>query len=792
MSDTSAGADAPRPLTREGGLTSAEVAERTREGLANGVDEGTSRTVRDIVRANVFTRFNAILSVLAVAVLATGRIGDAAFAVVLVLNAVIGIGQEVRAKRTLDRLALLHAPTASVIREGTSSEVALADVVLDDLVELSSGDQVPADGEVRTSTGLEVDESALTGESDPMHKAVGDRVLSGTIVVAGRGCFQATSVGANAYARRIASEVKVFTRTRSEIQEAINTLLRYITWILVGITPLLLWSQFRTDESGDWRDPVTGTVAALVGMVPEGLVLLTSLAFLLAALALTRRQVLVQELPAVEGLARVDVVCLDKTGTLTVGDIVFDALEPVGDLDPEQVGAAIGAMADAPDPNASLKALGVAFPLPDGWQRDGEVPFSSARKWSAASFEDQGSWFLGAPDVLLDEDDPLRARVVELAHTGRRVLLVQHSPTPLAGEHLPADRLSAALVTLGEQIRPDAAETLRYFAGQGVTIKVISGDNPATVGAIAREVGLDAGEPIDARTLGEEAEDLVDIVETATVFGRVSPHQKRAMVRALQANGHVVAMTGDGVNDALALKDADIGVAMGNGAPATRAIAQLVLLDGQFSRMPDVLAEGRRVIGNIERVASLFLVKNVYSLMLVLLVSIAGLPYPFLPRHLTLISALTIGIPAFLLALGPNLARYRPGFLQRVLKFAIPAGVITGLTIFTAYLVARLEGHNPDERRTAATIAALVVALWILTVLARPLRAWKLALVATMAGIAVTAIAIPPVRDAFELSIPGVLLPQVLAIGAVGALGVEAVARWVARSEPGDRTVTQR
>ncbi|MEZ5178508.1 MAG: HAD-IC family P-type ATPase [Acidimicrobiales bacterium] len=397
-----------------------------------------------------------------------------------------------------------------------------------------------------------------------------------------------------------------------------------------------------------------------------------------------------------------------------------------------------------------------------------------------------------APDVLLGPDDELRARVAELAGTGRRVLLVQHSPSPLAGEHLPDDRSSAALITLGEQVRPDAAETLGYFAEQGVTIKVISGDNPATVGAIAREVGIDAGEPVDARTLGEEADDLIDVVEERTVFGRVSPHQKRAMVRALQANGHVVAMTGDGVNDALALKDADIGVAMGNGAAATRAIAQLVLLDGQFSRMPDVLAEGRRVIGNIERVASLFLAKNVYSLMLVLLVSVAGLPYPFRPRHLTLVSALTIGIPAFLLALGPNLQRYRPGFLQRVLKFAIPAGLITGLSIFSAYLLARTEGHAPDERRTAATIAALVVALWILVVLARPLRAWKLALVASMAGIAAAAIAIPPVRDAFELSIPGVLLPQVLAIGAAGALGVELVARWVARTEPGERRVRRR
>ncbi len=771
-------AEHPLVTTSDAGLRASEVAERVRAGLVNAVDDQTSRTIGQIVRANVLTRFNAILTVLAVAVAATGRYGDMLFAVVLVINALIGIGQELRAKRTLDRLALLHAPTARVIRDGEATEVAVGDVVLDDLVELRSGDQVAADGEVRATSGLEVDESALTGESDPVAKEPGERVLSGTIVVAGRGCFQADAVGADSYARRISAEAKVFTRTRSEIEASINTLLRYITWIIVAVTPLLLWSQFRTDESGDWRQPVTGTVAALVGMVPEGLVLLTSLAFLLAALALTRRQVLVQELPAVEGLARVDVVCLDKTGTLTVGDIVFEDLEVVGDDGEELVGLAIGALAAAPDANASLQALGDAHPAPDGWHRTGEVPFSSARKWSAASFDGRGSWFLGAPDVLLGEADPLRGRVTELAGTGKRVLLVQHTDAPLDGEHLPADRRAVALCTLGEQVRPDAGETLAYFAAQGVTIKVISGDNPATVGAIARQVGLDAGVPVDARELGDTAEELAEVVEANTVFGRVSPHQKRAMVQALQANGHTVAMTGDGVNDALALKDADIGVAMGNGAQATRAVAQLVLLDGQFSRLPSVLAEGRRVIGNIERVASLFVSKNVYSLMLVLLVSIAGLPYPFLPRHLTLISTVTIGIPAFVLALGPNPIRYRPGFLRRVLRFAVPAGAITGLAVFGAYLLARLESAAPDERRTAATIAALVVALWILAVLARPFRAWKAALVVAMAAVATAAIAIPPVRELFELSVSGPLLPQALAIGLAGAVAVELIARW--------------
>jgi cation-transporting ATPase E len=769
------------------GLTAAQVAEREAAGQVNHVDEHTSRTIGEIVRANVLTRFNAILAVLAVAVLATGRVGDALFAIVLVINALIGIGQEVRAKRTLDRLAVLHAPTARVVRDGEVSEVGLGEIVLGDVILLATGDQVPADGEVLEGAGLEINESALTGESDAVHKAPGEGVLSGTIVVAGRGRFRADAVGADAYARRLAAEVKAFSRTVSEIERSINTLLRYITWVILGVTPLLLWSQFRTDDTGDWREPVTGTVAALVGMVPEGLVLLTSVAFLLAALALTRRQVLVQELPAVEGLARVDVVCLDKTGTLTVGDIVFDDLElvarPAGepDVDTEMLHEALGALADVPDPNASLAALGAHFPGAEGWARDGEVPFSSARKWSAASFGVRGSWFLGAPEVLLDPEDPLRERVSELAASGRRVLLIQYFDGELTGEVLPAGRSSVALCLLAEQVRGDAADTLAYFADQGVTIKVISGDNPTTVAAIATEVGLDVGTPIDARTLGSTPEEISEAVLAGTVFGRVSPKQKQAMVKALQAAGHTVAMTGDGVNDALALKDADIGVAMGNGAPATRAVAQLVLLDGKFSRLPNVLAEGRRVIGNIERVASLFVSKNTYAFVLVLLVSIAGLPYPFLPRHLTLISAVTIGIPAFVLALGPNPDRYRPGFLKRVLRFAIPSGLVTALAIFGAYLVARIEDVPPDARRTAATIAALIVALWILAVLARPYAPWKVSLLGAMAGIAAAAVAIPPVQEAFQLEVPGELLPQAVGIGVLGACGVELAGRWAER-----------
>ena len=765
--------------TPETGLTAAEIAERRAEGRTNEVEERTSRTVGEIVRANVLTRFNAMLGVIAVGVLATGRLGDAMFVFVLVINSLTGIVQEVRAKRTLDRLAMLHAPTATVIRDGEVQEIPIAEVVVDDLIELTSGDQVPADGELSVSEGVEIDESNLTGESDPVPKAVGDVVMSGTAVVAGRGYFQARGVGEDAYARKIAAEVKAFKRAHSEIEHSINTILRYITWVIVIVTPFLLWGQFRIDEGEDWRTPVTATAAALVGMVPEGLVLLTSLSFGLAALALTRRQVLVQELPAVEGLARVDVVCLDKTGTLTAGDITFDSLLPIGDADEAEVGAALGAMAAQADANASLAAIGDAFEAPEGWTKTGEVPFSSARKWSAMSFGGKSSWYLGAPDMLLAEDDPLRDRVAALADEGRRVLLVQKSRSALGGEQVNEDRHSVALVALGENIRPDAAETLGYFADQGVAIKVISGDNPTTVAAIGRRLGLEVGEPVDARHIGTEADELVEVVEDGVIFGRVSPQQKRAMVQALQANGHTVAMTGDGVNDAMALKDADIGVAMGNAAQATKAASQLVLLDGRFSRLPHVLGEGRRVIGNIERVASLFLAKNTYSVLLAICVTVAGMTYPFLPRHLTLISGVTIGIPAFFLALGPNPARYRPGFLKRVLMFAVPAGLLTGIAVFASYLAARGQDLDVDQSRTMATIAALVVALWILGCLARPFKAWKAGLVGLMAVLAVAAFVITPVREAFEFHVKGSAVPWALGIGVLGAFAVEGLYRIV-------------
>ncbi len=750
--DSTAG---PVWVTGPGGLSESEVSERVERGAFNEAGDHTSRTFSEIVKANVFTRFNAILGSMLAVILVVGPVQDALFGIVLVANALIGIVQEMRAKWTLDRLAVLNAPRARAVRGGSVQEIAVEEVVLDDLLEMRTGDQVPADGVVREADGLEIDESLLTGESDPVHKATDEEVLSGSIVVAGHGRFQTTRVGADAYARRLASEARRFTLVRSELAEGINTILRFVTYALLPTAALLAVSQFRA-HSG-WREAVSGVVAGVVAMVPEGLVLLTSLAFAVAAVSLARRKVLVQELPAVEGLARVDVVCLDKTGTLTEGSISFDAIETF--VDPDPVAAALGALASDEQRNATMSALCTAFPAPEGWTRTGSVPFSSARKWSAASFGAQGTWVIGAPEMVLTKnphEDPVRARADALASEGRRVLLLARTDGSLDGERLPEGLSATALVLFEEKVRPDAAETLRYFADQGVALKVISGDSPRTVAAVARRVGLpDAGEGFDARDLPDDVDSLAEVLETHSVFGRVTPHQKRAIVAALQSKGHVVAMTGDGVNDALALKDADIGIAMGNGAPATRAVAQLVLLDGRFATMPGVVAEGRRVIANIERVANLFVTKTVYAMLLAIAVGVARWPYPFLPRHLTIVSSLSIGIPAFFLALAPNPRRYVPGFIGRVLRFALPVGLVAAVATFGAYATARVgAGVGLDESRTTATLVLLVVGLWILVMLARPITGWRASLVTWMVGAFAVILVVPDLRDFYALDLP--------------------------------------
>ena len=687
------------------GLSATEVAERQRAGLANGEPERSSRSFAAIARANVITRFNAILGALLLVILVVGPFQDALFGVVLVANVAIGVVQELRAKRALDRLAVVTAPRARVVRDGETREVRPAEVVVDDVLELVAGDQLVVDGVMLESAALEVDESLLTGESEPVTKRPGDDVLSGSFVAAGSGYCRAVRVGGEAYARTLAREAQRFSLVRSELRAGTDTILRGVTWLLIPTAILLIGSQMARHD--DLAEAMRGSVAGVGAMVPEGLVLLTSVAFTVGAMRLSRLRVLVQELPAIEGLARVDVVCVDKTGTLTSGEVVVREIVAIDAEAPVQEVLAALAAAD-PHPNRSLQAVAAHVQAPPAWSPTVTVPFSSARKWSGTSFDaDRGTWVLGAPDVLsgaMPARPDLDRVVEERAARGERVLLLARGARTLEGETLPAPLEPVALVVLEEQIRPDAADTLAYFARQGVEVKVISGDHPRTVGAVAQRLGLPrASTPVDARHLPEDTAALAAALEEASVFGRVTPHQKRAIVHALQSKGHVVAMTGDGVNDVLALKDADIGVAMGSGSGASRSVAQLVLMEDNFAVMPPVVAEGRRVIANVERVANLFVTKTVYATLLALAVVAAGLPFPFYPRHLTIVSSLTIGIPAFFLALAPNARRAEPGFLGRVLRFALPAGVVAGVATFTAYAARPLPVRHrprggPDHR----------------------------------------------------------------------------------------------
>jgi len=762
------------------GLTAADVAARMASGDNNDAHEQTSRSVADILRANLFTRFNALIVVLTGIVFFVGSSIDAMFGIVVVINSAIGIFQEIRAKRVLDKLAILHAPVAHVVREGVTTQIPVTEVVLDDVLHVSIGDQIPVDGVVLNSEGLEIDESLLTGEADPIAKADKDALRSGSFVVAGKGYLQATAVGVNTYAHSITKQVKRFTVARSELVEGTNTILTWIGWIIVFAAPLIAWGQVVNSGNG-WQEAILRSVAAIDGMIPQGLVLLTSLTFMLATLALVRRKVLVQQLPAVEGLARVNIICLDKTGTLTEGKIAFSELIVNDHQRPaaEQMLAAFSAEPTSP----TLQALQAAFRQTTPTKANLTVPFSSARKWSAMTGGNV-TWILGAPEMILTEKHhELRVQANQLADAGKRVLGLLTTSETIKDRSLPAATTAIGLVVLAEKARDDARETLAFFQEQGVRVAVISGDSPRTVGAIAREVGIDCTTAFDARQLPTDPHELADLLETENVFGRVTPDQKRAMVKALQAHGHTVAMTGDGVNDALALKDADIGIAMGSGAAVTKAVAELVLLDNKFAHMPKVLAEGRRVIANIERVASLFIIKNVYSLCLALAVTVAASPYPFLPRHLTILSVLTIGIPAFVLSLAPNNRRYVPGFLRRILQFSVPSGIVIAALIFVSFLL--VSGSRPPAIvSTVGTSIVFIVAIWIILRLSRPLRPWKLALVLCLTAAYSLLIFVPRLREAMGLAwgLPELLIAA--GLGLFGGIAIEVIWRLNQQNAP--------
>ncbi|MYZ08651.1 HAD-IC family P-type ATPase [Streptomyces sp. SID2999] len=795
--DAGAGLDPVHPVapptTGPAGLTRAEVAERVARGEANDVPVRSSRSLGEIVRANVFTRFNAIIGVLWVVTLFVAPIQDSLFGFVILANTGIGIVQEWRAKKTLDSLAVIGESRPTVRRDGTAVQVPTSQIVLGDLVEIGPGDKIVVDGVCAEADGLEVDESLLTGEADPVVKHPGEPVMSGSFVVAGGGAFQATKVGREAYAAQLAEEASRFTLVHSELRSGISTILKYVTWMMVPAALGLVVTQLVV-KSNDFKGSVARTIGGIIPMVPEGLVLLTSVAFAIGVIRLGRKQCLVQELPAIEGLARVDTVCLDKTGTLTEGGMDVTGLKPLDGADEGRVREVLAALgASDPRPNASLQAIIDAYPDGHGADRRpvSTLPFSSARKYSGAAFEEGdgkvAGWLLGAPDVLLAPDDPALAETGRLNERGLRVLLLARAARDLDGPDPARGARPVALVVLEQRLRPDAAETLRYFADQDVQAKVISGDNAVSVGAVAHKLGL-TGKAVDARKLPADPADLAKAVDRATVFGRVTPQQKREMVGALQSEGRTVAMTGDGVNDVLALKDADIGVSMGSGSEATRAVAQIVLLNNSFATLPSVVAEGRRVIGNITRVATLFLVKTVYSVLLALLVVCWQVEYPFLPRHLTLLSTLTIGVPAFFLALAPNTERARPHFVRRVMRYSIPGGLLAGVATFVTYLLARhhYTGAGALSAETsAATLTLFLISMWVLAIIARPYTWWRVALVAAMGVAFLFVLTVPWLQDFFALRLVGNVMPwTAVGVAVVAAAALELVWRWVGRRFP--------
>lgn len=851
----SATAAAAMPEIDETGLNTEEVAKRIEAGQTNAMKDSTSRSVKDIVRANVFTLFNGIIFAAMVLVLITGSWKDAVFGFVIIINTGIGIVTELKAKRTLDKLSILVASDVLVRRGGNDVAVSHNDIVMDDLLWIRSGEQVPADGRIIHTWGLELDESMLTGESRTVRHKVGEQICSGATAVSGMALIRVSAVGAHSYAATLTAQAKVYKKTVSDLNKGINTILKFMTFLVVPLCVLLIWSQIRTVggwnhalATGEWRGAVVSAVAGVVGMIPEGLVLLTSLNFAVAAMRLAQHNTLVQELESVETLARVDALNLDKTGTITDGGIAFDRLimlEDAADVGGHGVAAertvaqALYDCCNEEQPNGTGRAVlaGLAAQGYGACDVNARVPFSSARKWSAVVEGDGSLWYMGAPEVILaalDRDTTdLLERVNDYAGDGNRVLLMakasegfaragrehcdceetgshdghedHESHENQAGDHEGRnnhenlngqecarrdrkmgdvssdirnewDRLldnptldlhaePIALVLCAERIRSDAEPTLAWFREQGVRCRVISGDNPITVGAIARKVRLTGDrEPVamDARELPEDLNELARTLEGVDVLGRVLPDQKKAIVQALHTQHHVVAMTGDGVNDALALKEADLGIAMGNAAPATKAVAQVVLVDSRFSHLPDVVARGRQVMANMERVASLFLVKTVYSALISLGVVLTQIPYPYLPRHITYIGALTIGMPAFILALAPNTRRYVPGFLKRVVKFALPGGVATALSVLLAawflpgVMGWNITGNDDDLSALRATSAIILflMGVFVLARVASPLNSWRGGLVAFFAAAGVIGTFIPFVARFFALILP--------------------------------------
>ncbi len=655
------------------GLTAEQVHLREQQDLFNYDTTVPTKSIGTIVRENICTLFNLINAILALAIISVGSYKNMLFMGVVLSNLCIGIFQEIRAKRTIDKLSLLHAAKATVIRDGQQLELPLQKIVLDDVLLLQNGNQAPVDCVILEGQ-CEVDESFLTGESDAVYKKAGDTVLSGSIIISGTCRARADKIAEDTYISSISKEAKYYKKTKSEIMQTLNRIIGVISLIIVPVGFILLYNQLQLDGN-TYTEAVVQTVAALIGMIPEGLVLLTSTVLAVSVVRLARQQVMVQDLYCIESLARVDTLCLDKTGTLTQGNLLVSGMEPLN-THPVQMSVILHNFTAAlEDNNATFWALRQTYPPQLDWTVLEAFPFSSKYKWSAVTFQERGTYILGAAEFVYPHSDhTFQQKLAELAEE-HRVLLLAWTEQPVTAGHLPADVTPVGFVLLKDQLRTAARQTLEYFNQQDVDIKVISGDSAHTVAGIAREAGVPNWQNYLDMTTVQSAEQLQQAAQQYTVFGRVTPEQKKQLVQALQQTGHTVAMTGDGVNDVMALKQSDCSIAMAAGTDAARNVSQLVLLESNFDSLPQILGEGRRSINNIQRSASLFLVKTIYATLFALIFLFVQLPYPFIPIQLTLISCVTIGIPSLLLALEPNNERVQGRFLLNILSKALPGGL---------------------------------------------------------------------------------------------------------------------
>ncbi len=692
------------------GLTTEEVKQRQETGQVNYDTSVPTKSIKKILYDNFFTLFNFINLILGIAIFLVGSYKNMLFLGIIIINTAISTIQEIHSKKVIDKLSIMSSSKAKVIRDGKKQEISIHEIVMDDILELKTGSQIATDS-IIIEGEIQVNESFITGEPNSIYKTKGDKLLSGSYIVSGKCIAKVEHIGEENYTAKISSGAKYVKKVNSEIMNSLNKIIKFLTFAIIPIGIGLFYTQLQIDDV-TFQEAVVKSVAGIIGMIPEGLVLLTSTVLAVSIIRLSKSKVLVQELYCIETLARVDTLCLDKTGTLTEGCMEVKDFIPVN-RNKKQMSNILANLAKASeDENATIEAIRNYFTKTgEVWKTKQKIAFSSQNKWSGICFEKEGTYLLGAPEFVIKDK-------VEKYAKDYRVLAVAHTKEEIQNNQLPQNIELIGYVLILDKIRKEAKQTLKYFDKQGVDIKIISGDNPATVSKIAKQVGVkNYDQYIDMSTLKEE--EIGEIVLKYTIFGRVSPTQKKQLVEALQKSGKTVAMTGDGVNDVLALKTADCSIAMANGSDATKAVAQLILLDSNFASMPKVVAEGRRTINNIQRSATLFLVKTIYSGLLAVMFLFMGEAYPFVPIQMSLIGTVTIGLPSFLLALEPNKERIRGDFLKNVLKKALPVGLTVILNIFVLTLLNKKAIITEEQYSSLCVIGTGICGIILLFTLAK-------------------------------------------------------------------------